>query len=398
MWWAIDHRARGWRPLVGMGVVLLALAGCTGTQEAQLPTLLVIGSAGPGGPQLSLVEDIRDPAAAQPRRLEPVANSERPLPAPPVSLDVVDRNGARGELVVLIDDSARTELRFFSLEGLNGSDPSAFEESRELVDLDTVLADVIAAVSQICLAQVQVSGDGRFVALFDDGTCRDGSPQPDIYVVDTIAQALVYSVSIEDPDILPFGIYVDQSRDLLYFASGSILQTDVLALPLDGPEDPAPVGSVSVPPLIEVEGTDLAPAGGGIAVLADDALAVVSLADEDPSAPVRTLLDARKVLPDPSRTLDEIVVYSSNRIAVHTDAVDADPELSPPSLATLVDATLEPVERFAYLLADGGIYILDLIPRSTAPIYGLDFHSIEGLTEPRVISWTYAADEGAAGP
>jgi hypothetical protein len=388
---------RGWAL-----VVLLALAACTGTQEPQLPTLLVVGSVGPSGPQLSLLEDIRDPAATPPRRLEPVPGSELPLPAPPVSLDVVDRNGSRAELVVLVDDDTRTELRFVDLEGLDPTTPNPLEESRGMVDLDLVLAEVIAAVGgPLCLTEVQVSIDGRYAALLDDGTCRTGGV-PDIYVIDTISPRLVYAASqnISIVDILPAGIYVDQARELLYFASGSATGTDVHSLPITEPDPLVDVGTAAVTLTSEPEGTDLTHAGPGIALLAFDQLSVVPLADEagGPTGPVQTVQDAERVLPDPSGSLDEVVVFAPNRIAVHSDAGDANPFLSSVLQTPVVDATLEPVDRFAYLLAEGGIFILDLIPRETEPRYGLSFLQVEGLSDPRVISWTYAAQGGATGP
>jgi hypothetical protein len=382
--------------LLALAVLAFALPACTGTREATVPILLVIGSVGPDGPQLSLVQDVYDPGATTPRDLVPVAGSETDLPLPPVSLDVVDRTGNRGELVVLVSDGTDSRLHFFDLTGIDPGAPAALPASRQPVDIAAqLLAET--GLPAVCPVEVAVGGNGRYVALLDDGSCR--GDLPDLFVYDLTQEELVLSVSSEFPalELVPAGVFVDQSRDLLYFAVDSLNRVEIHSVPLAGSASTTTVGSAAVTTSLLGE-SELARASGGIAFLADDRLALVPLGGGDAAAgPITTLDGAVSLLEDPGGGLDEIVVFSSSHVAIHADPDDDDPETYSVRSAP-IDTTLEPVQRFGYLLEVGGVEILDLFPYAERPASRLLFRTLPNLDEPRVITWVYSAEDPAAVP
>lgn len=385
---------------LSLATALLTLAACTGTREASLPTLLVIGSVGPSGPQLLLVEDIFQPGATPPRDLVQVSGSETPLLAPPVSLDVVDRNGARSELVVLARnaDTGEAHLQFFDLTDLDPDAGQPLASGRAPLDIATLLQDEATDGAPVCPVEVAVGGGGSLAALLDDGSCRDGIP--DIFVVDLDSREFRFALS-EFPgvELLAAGIFVDQRNDTLFFAAESLNRIEVHSLSLAGDDGAAtPVGDAELS-ATSGTATDLARQADGIGLLADERLALVPIsgAGTDTADSVRTLADARMLLSDPTGTLEELVVLSGTRVAIHADAADSNPQEFRLS-ATPVDATLEPVQRFAYLLESGGVEILDLFRYAEPPSSRTLFIALPDLEEPRAITWAYAAEGAPAAP
>ncbi|MEX2536172.1 MAG: hypothetical protein WD273_11310 [Trueperaceae bacterium] len=391
-------------PTVLALLTLLILGGCTGTQEAALPTLLIVGSVQPGGAQLQLLEDVRDPLATPPRSLVPVTGSSRPLPAPPVSLDVVERNGSRSELVVLVRDDSLdiTELHFFDLSDLDTGDPNFFAQSRTPIDVASILPVEVTEGLPVCLTQVQVgpgtaTGPGRYAALLDSCT---GAGIAEVHVIDLQEEEHLFSLANEFTGVrpLPAGIHVDQERDLLFFASADFGETAVWSTPLTGDTVPQLVGNADLD-LETADRADLAPASNGIALLADDLLALVPFdaGGDTPPGPATTLTAGESILPDPLGNLETLVVLSRSAVAIHDGPLNGDPEEFSLT-APLAGATLEPVERFAYLLEEGGIEILDLFPYAEPPADRLLFREVAGLDDPRVISWAFASQGAATTP
>jgi hypothetical protein len=374
--------------------LLATLAACTGTREDLLPTLLVVGSVdAAGASHLMIVEDVFDPGATPARTLIPVVGSERLLPAPPISLDVTDRNGARDELVVLVrdDDLGLTALHFFDLSELDPTDPASFTTSRSPVNVGALLMAQATSGAPVCLSEVQVGAQGRYAALLDDGACRDNG-LPEIYVVDLVEGEHLYSVSTAFPVVRPLaaGIFVDQSRDLLYFATGEIGATQVRAVPLTGGTE-AVVGETDLE-LDGAQSSDLAAMADGIGLLADGDLSLVRPQAGAPARSVDSEIDADILLADPTGNLAQLVAFSESKVAIFAGPEDDDP-LAYSLRETLVDATLEPVQLFAYLLEEGGIEILDLFPYAEEPSNRLLFVPLGELTDPRVITWAYAVRE-----
>lgn len=384
---------RSFNRLAAALVLALPVTACTGTTENTVPTLLVIGSVTPSGSQLELVQDVYAPGTATPRDLVRVPGSTTSLPAPPVSLDVVDRNGGRSELVVLTQapDLTTAELHFFDLSGLDPAVAEPLPSSRASVDVSALLA--AEGISPLCPVEVAVGADGRRAALLDDGSCRDGVP--DIFVIDLETNE-TFAVSQEFTilDLLPDGLFVDQSTDLLYFPAQSLNRVDVLSVPMTGAAtQPTTVGSADLS--ADASGdNDFAPVAGGLGLLFDDELAVVQVGEEvEEASGVATLIGASMLLRDPGGSLDEIVVLSDDEGAIHADATDEDPEEFTLSRSP-VDATLEPVQRFAYVLGAGGVDIVDLFPYADERGDRVLFRELPGLDDPRVITWTQA--EGTA--
>lgn len=362
-------------------LTLLVLVGCTGTQEDSIPVLLVVGSVETGNPQLQLFEDVRDPLANPPRNLVPIPGSVEPLPSPPVSFDVVDRNGERSELVVLDEGGV---VHFFDLADLPGS----FGTSRNPVNVADLIPADSAVGSAFCWRQLQVGGDstqsGRYAAVLDSCSAE----VTEVYVIDLIDERFLYALSLEHvaaQPLLPAGIYVDQATNRLYFATDEFTDTLVQSVPLAGVGAPLELGQVAIDPLTA---TDLAPLANGIGVLGEDLLAVIPF-EGSASTPVDTeLSSATSLLPDPSGNVELLVALSSTGAAILDGLEDDDPDtlfLQEP----LADATLEPVQRFAYLLEEGGIEILDLFPYPEPRSDRLLFVDLPGLADPRAITWAF---------
>ncbi|HEX7004377.1 MAG TPA: hypothetical protein VF168_09350 [Trueperaceae bacterium] len=359
-------------------LLLVTLAGCTGTEEESIPIILVVGSVEPAGPQLQLYEDVRDPMAAPARDLAPVGAPLR-LPDAPVSLDVVDRNGERSELVVLDESGA---LHFVDISDL----PVSFALLRSIDVAALIPSDPLNPA--LCWQQVQIGGGasepGRYAALLE--SCPDEPPE--VYVVDLVSQELEYALTQEHvgTQLLPIGIYVDQRSDLLYFAADEIGEVEVQSLPLTGAVEPEPLGETPVDP---PEAVDLSPIAGGIGVLAEDGALGIVPYEGDPLAPADLgLSEASMLLPDPSSNVELLAAFSETRGRLVEGLDDIEFEelfLRRP----LVDATLEPVQRFAYLLEEGGVEILDLFPYADPPSNRLLFFDLPGLDEPRVITWAF---------
>ena len=362
-------------------LALLVLVGCTGTQEESIPILLVVGSVESGSSQLQLVEDVRDPLANPPRNLVPIPGSIEPLPSPPVSFDVVDRNGERSELVVLDESGV---VHFFDLADL----PTSFGTSRTAVNVAALIPPESAVGPAFCWQQVQVGGGpeqpGRFAALLD--SCS--ADLTEVYVVDLIDEQFLYALTLEHVEaqpLLPAGTYVDQASNRLFFATDEFTDTLIQSLPLAGGGAPVELGQVAIDPLMA---TDLAPLGNGIGLLGEDLLAVIPF-EGSVQSPVDTgLSSAELLLPDSSGNVELLVALSDSRAALLEGLEDEDPaslSLQEP----LVDATLEPVQLFAYLLEEGGIEILDLFPYPEPRSDRLLFVDLPGLEDPRVITWAF---------
>jgi hypothetical protein len=376
-----------------LSALLVTLAACTGTREDLLPTLLVVGSVdATGASHLMIIEDVFDPGATPARTLVPVTGSKRLLPAPPVSLDVTDRKGARDELVVLVRDDGLglSALHFFDLSELDPGDPASFSTSRPPIDVGALLMTEATSGAPVCLSEVQVGAKGRYAALLDDGACRDGIPE--IHVVDLVELKYLFSVSTSFAGVrpLPAGIFVNQSRDLLYFATGEIGATKVVSMPLTGGEKEE-VGEAELE-LESAQSSDLAAVADGIGLLADGDLSLVRSQAGAPARSIDSEIGATMLLADPTGNLAQLVAFSDSKVAIFAGPEDDDP-LAYSLRETLVAATLEPVQLFAYLLEEGGIEILDLFPYAEEPSNRLLFVPLGELTDPRVITWSYAVRE-----
>ena len=358
----------------------ILLGGCTGTQEESIPILLVVGSVEAGAPQLQLFEDVRDPMT--PRDLQPVGTPV-PLPAAPVSFDVIDRNGERSELVVLTEAGT---LHFFDLSDL----PDSFVQSRTPVDAAAlVLASGEAVGPAFCWRQVQVGGEpsaaGRYAALLD--SCR--SDLTEVYVLDLVTSEFLYALSLRHVDAQPLlavGIHLDQASDRLFFATDEFTETLVQSVEVAGEAAPEELG---LSPLDPLEAVDLAPLGSGIGLLGEGGeLSIVPFTGDAPAPVDLELAAARTLLPDPSGNVELVAAFAESRGALVDILEDQEPE-SLDLAEPLADATLEPVQRFAYLLEEGGIEVLDLFSYADPPANRLRFFDLAGLEDPRVITWAF---------
>ena len=125
------------RLALGLSVLLATLlVSCNGTSEDPLEVFFVVSygtTAAEAG--IAIVEDVT--AAGGSDDFVIVENSRRPLPAPPVDYDIVDRLNQRSELVVLsrvLDTTSNlANVLFFNIEELSPNDPSTSRLSRSMV-------------------------------------------------------------------------------------------------------------------------------------------------------------------------------------------------------------------------------------------------------------------------
>lgn len=402
------------RRLGGLALACLALAaalaGCTGTSETTAPYLLVVGlddpSATPAGPQLALVEDQYSPLQATTERLTLVAGSRRALPYPAVGSDVTHRAGARERLAVLTRDlgggaAPASALLFFDLADIDPTNPVAFAPSAtpgtlQLTGAGGILESVPGVSGAPCPSAVQVSTDGSLAAILDDRGACSGNANDLVYLYLVDVAARTASVVLPSAPLLPAGPYLDQADgdEHLYFLEEGIDSARLFRMTLpDG--NPGPYQSVTL------KGTNqrvLTGTSATLVALRPGQLEAVDPASTTTVTNVATVSGSHALAVDPTTATSQILVLGTSQSAVHADAADDKPVKLE---VTGVAGAIDPVNRFAYELQDGGVVaVLDLLQiaggGSGAPFRRF---SVPELVLPRtaagdtigVLSWARAA-------
>lgn len=349
--------------------MLASLAACTGTFEETEPLLLVAGvNDASGNPQVVLIEDRFSPVQSTQDRLAVIDASRRALTYPAVDADVTDRNGLRSELVLLareLDTAVpRSELRFYSLDGIDPTDPVAFAASPEhptvaLTGTPGGLLDTYSGGPGTCPTSLQASQDGRYVAVLDDRSVCSGvsSDLVTLYLIDVAGpQPSVVFTSGAQP-VLPAKPYLDQASpdEHLYYLVRGINSMQVYRMTLPNGSS-GPYLGLSLP---GTDGTVLRADRDVLVSLGSSQLRSIALTSGATANSVGTVDDSRVLAVDDTGTTSQVLVVGQDRTFVHADPSDA----SPAQLLNLYGraAVIDPLNRFAYVMRDGVMYIIDLL-------------------------------------
>lgn len=176
------------------------LTACTGTAEPGNPVLLIVGQGDAEASEVVLIEDTFAVRGATPDRFAFVAGSARPLPAPAVAYDVVDRTTTRRELVVLSRGAAQAgsapaQLTFFALSGLNAANPEAFTQTRQLELGELEILPNLPTPS-FCPVDVQVTHNGLYAAVLNNPqVCGGNAINASVDILDLAGGRLVERVA-----------------------------------------------------------------------------------------------------------------------------------------------------------------------------------------------------------
>jgi len=411
----VKHRLACWSALA---LAAALLAGCTGTKEPRPPTLLIVGYEAAGGvPTLALVEDA-GPAEAGLQRLEFVAGSERSLEGAAVGLDFEDREGSRGAAWVLTRSQSTVGgevqvsayLQRFTTQAVNPAAPTGFAEDTgarvTLTGPGGALVDPGLPGRTACPSTVQVSRTGRWAVILDDPTACGLSDVPVQWLLDT--QALTAGALRATADVLAASPYTDQAsvNERAYFLVNAIQRAQVYSTDFATPAawyKGMELESGDSPML------DMAGSGTLLVGLSEKTLTSVDTSDPAAKTTPATLKQAAgagsRLVMDPFGAATEVFVLGANRVAMHRSPSAAEVGSIPNYAAA---ATIDPANRFAYLLTNGAVEIVDLL--SGQDLYDLPFRweafTVSELTLPvgplgrplGVIDWVRAAEPPLLGP
>lgn len=387
---------RWFRGLIPLLLLTGIVTGCTGTTENVPPLLLAIGRQDPTNAsayQMVLVEDNYTANQSTTRALTVVPNSARPLAYPAVASDVVDRTGTRSTMVVLTRQLSGTNastspvsfLRFFNLQGIDPTSPSAFQEqSSRAIELTGTTGDPFYN-SGACFTSVQISYDGRYAALLSSPQACDpasGNP-PALYVLDTQSPTTHYQIAAPNPllDVTPFDDQAQLGEQLYFLVQGGAVggASNAELYSFEVPYDPTVQPADAQLSLPGIDQTTLTSNGSQLVALTNpdpyttpsyqaSFVQAVSLAGSNPQGQqVATVFGARAFAVDPSSATQQIVVAGfdasgDGEITVHPDPTTTATATTPYYYDyTGVAATIDPINRFGYVVDENQIVVLDLL-------------------------------------
>ncbi len=349
---------------------LAALSACTGTSEPRPPTLLLVGAAPGGQPQLLLVEDVSSTAPRGEPRLEIVPAAARDLLAPAVAIDFEDRAGERDAAWVLARSDAgpggtppvSAYLQRFTVADIDPLDPTAFaEDTAARVTLTepggTGVLDGLSLTSPTtCPVALQVDRDGETAVLLDDPASCGSGDHPEVWLVPLDGGDPRSLEGTNPVAALPPYLRQEEGGGVVYFLVDGIGNTHVYRHAIgETRSDRLPALDVPEPPARLVSS---AGAGDVLVVLAEEDLLSVDLTGEEEAQRADTRTGGRHVVVDPTGASPEVLVLTASGVAFHTTPLDPVPDVdNRPAVA----ATIDPVTRFAYAVADGSVTILDLL-------------------------------------
>jgi len=395
--------------LLGLLLAGALLSGCTGTSEDPLEVLFVVAygtTAAEAG--IAIVEDVA--AAGGTDDFIIVENSRRPLPAPPLDYDIVDRLNQRSELVVLsrVLDTTNNlaNVLFFNIEELSTADPSTFQESRPrlVIDLDTLAidSDVSPAPSSFCPVALEVDSEGRYVALLNDQS-QCASTDPDaIDLIDLEASGGPTIVAhIQDPIITTaFFLEQDESRggdqDRLYYFEEVAGEPELQRLDIpDNGDEPEPI---SLDITIESRAGDEIVDFGGVfedyLVVREDSFIVIpnqggALSQPDESDAIDTGNNSQRAVFDDFRRTQTLLILSDNRLTVHQSLLDEEED---DIFLQAAIGVIDPLNEFAYLFSAGQVSRFDLFTYDGEEINSANYRSfrLADLPTPAFAIWVQA--------
>ena len=370
---AFDGRVRA-RALPLALVAALLLSACTGTFLEGTPLVLLVATGGEDAPSRVVAFLVEPPGPATPRQVTPLegTNLVPDLTLPLRAWDWQDRDplaagadAGRTRLVVLAtrqerDVGARVallhryDLAAFDVDDptpLAPRDPAPLElvrEGRWSEAAFPVAEGVQAPEDGVCLTDVAVSSEGRYVALLDRrADCQAGDRSVGLHVLDLEAPALVWSSTPDD--VAPAQLVLDQERERLDVwtrtASGYAWRQLALDTLILGPERQR-LGTALV---------DVAAANDARWALAGGRLRVVSDDDDGEPGVASASGSDRRFVPTAARL--PVVIVGAD-LVVHPSAASA-------ALGSFarryVDGDTDVPDQLTYLLRSGAIDTLDLL-------------------------------------
>lgn len=411
---------RGWLLMVVALAALLGVASCTGTQEPELPTLLIVGVEEDGAPQLALIEDLGS-AAPRGERFAFIEASRRALPAPAVSLDFTSREAERGSAWVLTRSVAAggggqrvvsAALQEFTVREIDPANPRAFAATGGSMPLVTPAGDGLLQLASSgerthCPTEVQSSRAGDWLLLLDlPRACNPASSEfPAIWLVN--ARSRTATSLQEGNDVLGLRPYTDQApeRERGYFLVAGTSAAQVYAVD----EGASPSYWFNQLQLEARPEQLVAAAGSGPVLVGLTSDALLGAALDEQSAPlelgpVNTIPEPLDVLVDPLGAAPRLLVLAARQVGVH---LDLDPEREEPDVAPFAAAAgaIDPLSYFGYLLGERRLMLIDLLS-GAAQEERLRYSTFElpELTLPRsptgapltVAAWVRAAERPPA--
>lgn len=414
------------RLLLASLIITLGLVSCTGTFEPLIPNLLVVGySAEDGEGTVALIEDrtlfTYEEAVLcfeEDNCLRFLEDSERTLPAPPIAADVIDRGFSRRELVVLSREPAPDEpaaisnayLTFFNLTEIDPENPENFKRSTDHEQLfinELAVHPDLRETLTYCPIDVQISNEGRFVALLNNAEACGGLAFPK--AVDIIDLQTETVVARFDIDIAATSFYLWQNEtgnDRLYFLEEGIGNSVILkelVLPENasnpGPNNFNPVKAATIPLDTSEDAVyDLGVIGDALVALRDSKYAIIRNfssgtpnynPDEDD---ITTSRGSRRLVLNAFADTETVIILGTSDLTVH-DTLEDEERASEP-MRELIEGTLVPINDFAYLLREGE-RITKYDELSGEELELVTFN-VDGLANPSFITWVQASPDEPA--
>ncbi len=361
---------RRWVALVA-STALVTLVGCTGTSEPRPPTLLVVGAAPGGQPQLLLVEDVSATAPRGEPRLEVLTGAARDLLAPAVALDLEDRSGDRHAAWVLVRSvtgpggtpPVTAHLQRFTVAGIDPANPVAFAEDTTVrLTLTepggTGVLDGLSLTSPVtCPVALQVDRAGEHAVVLDDPSRCGSADHAELWLVPLEPGGVPLALQGTN-DVAALPAYLDQrgTDQVVYFLVDGIGSTHVYRHVIgEGSSERLPALDVPEPAsgLVSAAG-----AGDTLVVLAEEDLLSVDLVGEDAVQRADTRAGGLDLVVDQTGVSPEVLVLTGASVAFHSGPLDPDPDLTSRQATA---ATIDPVIRFGYAVSEGTMTIIDLL-------------------------------------
>jgi len=379
---------------------LLVLAGCTGTVEPPLPTLLAVGVVQGERAQVALVETVLTRTDEEGGGYTFLESSRQDLAAPAVDFDVTEREDARTQLVVL----SRAEdnegfIDFFTFSGINPGDPSGFTPVANRPRL--TLSELTQPEDEdepltFCPEALQVTRNGRYVALYN-GTFCDDANDAFIDIIDVREREILERIGGRTFGFVDVHPFLDQRSDRLYYLRQQVNSADLISLNLSNAAVDADLdGGLTVRQEVEIDFPDLDQQDltlydETLLVLYDDAFIPFPLAADELGDAVETNDNSQSFIDNPEAVDPYILILGNNRLTVHASLTDTDEEDI--GVPTPSGTTLDPDGEFAYLLSEGQVTRFDLLSYKGDTFSGtLQTFELDELTDTGPVAYARGID------
>ena len=385
---------------------LLVLTGCTGTIEPLPPTLLAVGVVQGEQAQVALVETVLTRTDAEGGGYTFLEDSRQDLAAPAVDFDVTERLDARTQLVVLGRDADfEGYIDYFTLGGIDPDDPVGFAPvpgKPRIVLSELEQPDDEDDPFTFCPEALQVTRDGRYVALYNGTSCRDANSD-DIFIdiIDTREREILERIRGRTFGFVDTEPFLDQQTNRLYYLRQQVNDADLISLDLtnaaaDADNDVGENDGLEGRQQFEItfpdlDQRDLTLYGDTFLVLYEDGFIPFPQGADRLGDAVETTDDSQSFIDNLEVFDPYVLILGNNRLTLHSSLTDTDEEDI--SVETPTGTTLDPDGQFAYLLSEGQITRFDLLQYDGDSFSGtLQTFELEELSNPGPIAYARGID------